>query len=136
MAHMWFGDLVTMRWWNDLWLNESFATYMAYLSMVEATRFTTGWQAFNSGMKNWAYRQDQLVTTHPISGVVADTEQTFLNFDGITYRKGAAVIKQLVAAMGMEGFRAGMRGYFKQHEYGNTTLSQWLDALGQGVGRD
>ena len=136
MAHMWFGDLVTMKWWNDLWLNESFATYMAYLSLDEATRFTTAWQAFNSGMKNWAYRQDQLVTTHPISGVVADTEQTFLNFDGITYGKGAVVIKQLVAAMGMEGFRAGMRGYFKQHEYGNTTLSQWLDALGQGVGRD
>ena len=136
MAHMWFGDLVTMRWWNDLWLNESFATYMAYLSLDEATRFTTSWQAFNSGMKNWAYRQDQLITTHPIAGQVADTDATFLNFDGITYGKGASVIKQLVAAMGMEGFRAGMRGYFAKHAFGNTTLSQWLDALGEGVGRD
>ncbi|MDA0301592.1 MAG: aminopeptidase N [Chloroflexi bacterium] len=136
MAHMWFGDLVTMRWWNDLWLNESFATYMAYLAMDESTRFTTSWQAFNSGMKNWAYRQDQLTTTHPIAGQVADTDATFLNFDGITYGKGASVIKQLVAAMGMEGFRAGMRGYFVKHAFGNTTLSQWLDALGEGVGRD
>ncbi len=136
MAHMWFGDLVTMRWWNDLWLNESFATYMAYLAMDESTRFTTSWQAFNSGMKNWAYRQDQLITTHPIAGQVADTDATFLNFDGITYGKGASVIKQLVAAMGMEGFRAGMRGYFAKHAFGNTTLTQWLDALGEGVGRD
>ena len=136
MAHMWFGDLVTMRWWNDLWLNESFATYMAYLALDEATRFTTAWQAFNSGMKNWAYRQDQLITTHPIAGQVADTDATFLNFDGITYGKGASVIKQLVAAMGVDGFRRGMRGYFQKHAYGNTTLSEWLDALGEGVGRD
>ena len=136
MAHMWFGDLVTMRWWNDLWLNESFATYMAYLALDESTRFTTSWQAFNSGMKNWAYRQDQLITTHPIAGQVADTDATFLNFDGITYGKGASVIKQLVAAMGIEGFRNGMRGYFAKHAFGNTTLSQWLDALGEGVGRD
>jgi aminopeptidase N len=136
MAHMWFGDLVTMRWWNDLWLNESFATYMAYLTLTEATRFKGAWQAFNSGMKNWAYRQDQLVTTHPIAGQVPDTDHTFLNFDGITYGKGASVIKQLVAAMGSEGFREGMRIYFKRHAFGNTTLSQWLDALGEGVGRD
>ena len=136
MAHMWFGDLVTMKWWNDLWLNESFATYMAYLSMTEATRFKTAWQDFNSGMKNWAYRQDQLITTHPIAGEVADTDQTFLNFDGITYGKGAAVIKQLVASMGMDGFREGMRIYFKRHAFGNTTLSQFLDALSEGVGRD
>ena len=136
MAHMWFGNLVTMRWWNDLWLNESFATYMAYLSLTQATRFTTAWQAFNSGMKNWAYRQDQLVTTHPIAGEIEDTDQTFLNFDGITYGKGAAVIKQLVAAMGLEGFRDGMRRYFRRHAFGNTTLSQFLDALNEGVGRD
>ena len=136
MAHMWFGNLVTMRWWNDLWLNESFATYMAYLSLTEATRFTTAWQAFNAGMKNWAYRQDQLITTHPIAGEVPDTEATFLNFDGITYGKGAATIQQLVAAMGMEGFRTGMRGYFKRHAFSNTTLSEFLDALSDGVGRD
>ncbi|MFN8585212.1 MAG: aminopeptidase N [Dehalococcoidia bacterium] len=136
MAHMWFGDLVTMRWWNDLWLNESFATYMSYLTLTEATRFRGAWQDFNSGMKSWAYRQDQLVTTHPIAGQVPDTEHTFLNFDGITYGKGASVIKQLVAAMGMDGFREGMRIYFRRHAFQNTTLSQWLDALGEGVGRD
>ena len=136
MAHMWFGNLVTMRWWNDLWLNESFATYMAYLSMVEATRFTAAWQAFNSGMKAWAYRQDQLVTTHPIAGQIRDTDETFLNFDGITYGKGAAVLKQLVAAVGMEGFREGMRLYFRRHAFGNTTLAEFLDAIGQGAGRD
>jgi len=132
MAHMWFGDLVTMRWWNDLWLNESFATYMSYLALVEGTRFQSSWQVFNSGMKNWAYRQDQLVTTHPIAGEVTDTDQTFLNFDGITYGKGAATIKQLVATMGMDGFRTGMRTYFQRHQYGNTSLSEFLDALQDG----
>ena len=136
MAHMWFGNLVTMRWWNDLWLNESFATYMAYLTLVEATRFGTAWQAFNSGMKAWAYRQDQLVTTHPIAGQVRDTDETFLNFDGITYGKGAAVLKQLVAAVGMDGFREGMRIYFRRHAFGNTTLAEFLDAIGEGAGRD
>ena len=132
MAHMWFGDLVTMRWWNDLWLNESFATYMSYLALVEGTRFQSSWQVFNSGMKNWAYRQDQLITTHPIAGEVTDTDQTFLNFDGITYGKGAATIKQLVATMGMDGFRTGMRTYFQRHQYGNTSLSEFLDALQDG----
>lgn len=136
LAHMWFGNLVTMRWWNDLWLNESFATYMSYLCMTEATRFKSAWQVFNAGMKNWAYTQDERVTTHPISGVVRDTDETFLNFDGITYGKGASAIKQLVAAIGIEGFRAGMRRYFKRHEYGNTTLADWLDDLGHGAGRD
>ena len=136
MAHMWFGDLVTMRWWNDLWLNESFATYMSYLCLVEATRFKSAWQVFNAGMKNWAYTQDERVTTHPISGVVRDTDETFLNFDGITYGKGASAIKQLVAAIGIDGFREGMRRYFRRHEYGNTTLADWLDDLGTGAGRD
>ena len=137
MAHMWFGDLVTMRWWNDLWLNESFATYMAYLVMHQATRFRAGaWPAFNARMKAWAYRQDQLVTTHPISGEVPDTDATFLNFDGITYGKGASVLKQLVAAIGPEGFRAGMRHYFRRYEWGNTTLQEFLGALEEGSGRD
>ncbi|MGE3960591.1 MAG: aminopeptidase N [Dehalococcoidia bacterium] len=136
LAHMWFGNLVTMRWWNDLWLNESFATYMSYLCLVEATRFKSAWQVFNAGMKNWAYTQDERVTTHPISGVVRDTDETFLNFDGITYGKGASAIKQLVAAIGIEGFQAGMRRYFRRHEYGNTTLADWLDDLGNGAGRD
>ncbi len=136
MAHMWFGDLVTMRWWNDLWLNESFATYMAYLALVSATRFTRAWTDFNAGMKAWAYRQDQLVTTHPIAGSVEDTDQTFLNFDGITYGKGAAVLKQLAAAIGPEAFRAGMRRYFQRYAFGNATLAQFLDALQEGSGRD
>lgn len=136
MAHMWFGDLVTMRWWNDLWLNESFATYMSYLAITTATRFTNAWQDFNGVIKNWAYRQDQLVTTHPISGTVADTDQTFLNFDGITYGKGASVLKQLVAAIGMDGFREGMRHYFRTHEYGNATLQQFLASLETGSGTD
>ena len=132
MAHMWFGDLVTMSWWNDLWLNESFATYMSYLALVEGTRFKSSWQVFNSGMKNWAYRQDQLITTHPIAGEVADTDQTFLNFDGITYGKGAATIKQLVATIGINDFRNGMRTYFQRHQYGNTSLAEFLDALQDG----
>ncbi len=136
MAHMWFGDLVTMRWWNDLWLNESFATYMAYLCLDEATRFTTGWQDFNASIKNWAYRQDQLTTTHPIAGEVADTDATFLNFDGITYGKGASVLKQLVATIGMEGFREGMRHYFRTYSFGNATLAQFLGSLEAGSGAD
>lgn len=134
MAHMWFGDLVTMRWWNDLWLNESFATYMSYLCMERATRFDSGWLDFASSIKNWAYRQDQLVTTHPIAGRVDDTDQTFLNFDGITYGKGASVLKQLVAAIGMDGFREGMREYFRRHAYGNATLADFLAALEHGSG--
>ncbi len=136
MAHMWFGDLVTMRWWNDLWLNESFATYMAYLALDRATRFTSGWQDFAASIKNWAYRQDQLVTTHPISGQVRDTDETFLNFDGITYGKGASVLKQLVASIGMDGFRDGMRRHFRAYEYGNATLSQFLASLEKGSGKD
>ncbi|MEE9278096.1 MAG: aminopeptidase N, partial [Dehalococcoidia bacterium] len=137
MAHMWFGDLVTMQWWNDIWLNESFASYMAYLAMHEATRFRAGaWPAFNSAMKAWAYEQDQLVTTHPISGDVPDTDATFLNFDGITYGKGASALKQLVATIGPDGFREGMRGYFKEFAWGNTTLRDFLGALEDGAGRD
>ena len=129
MAHMWFGDLVTMRWWNDLWLNESFATYMSYLALVQATRFgTASWKSFNN-IKSWAYRQDQLCTTHPVAGEVPDTEHTFLNFDGITYGKGAAAMRQLVAAIGLDAFRDGMRRYFRRHEYGNATLHDFLDAL-------
>ncbi|MDZ7728515.1 MAG: aminopeptidase N [Dehalococcoidia bacterium] len=136
MAHMWFGNLVTMRWWNDLWLNESFATYMSYLCLEQATRFTAGWQDFNGVIKNWAYRVDQLVTTHPIAGEVEDTDQTFLNFDGITYGKGASVLKQLVKTIGLDGFREGMRHYFRSYEYGNATLSQFLRSLETGSGVD
>ena len=137
MAHMWFGDLVTMRWWNDLWLNESFATYMAYLAMEHATRWSeSAWSAFHARMKAWAYEQDQLPTTHPIAGEVPDTDATFLNFDGITYGKGAAVLKQLVAFIGADGFRDGMRDYFRTHAWGNTTLSEFLAALERGSGRE
>ena len=137
MAHMWFGDLVTMQWWNDLWLNESFATYMAYLAMEQATRWSdSAWSAFHSRMKAWAYEQDQLPTTHPIAGDVPDTDATFLNFDGITYGKGAAVLKQLVAAIGRDGFREGMRDYFRTHAWGNTTLADFIAALERGSGRD
>ena len=137
MAHMWFGDLVTMRWWNDLWLNESFATYMAYLAMEHATRWSdSAWSAFHARMKAWAYEQDQLPTTHPIAGDVPDTDATFLNFDGITYGKGAAVLKQLVAFLGADGFRDGMRDYFRTHAWGNTTLADFLAALERGSGRE
>jgi aminopeptidase N len=136
MAHMWFGNLVTMKWWNDLWLNESFASYMAYLCLAEATRFKSAWQAFNAGMKGWAYRQDELTTTHPISGEVRDTDETFLNFDGITYGKGASVLKQLVHTIGIDAFRDGMRRYFKRYAYGNTTLHDFLETLNEGVERD
>ncbi len=137
MAHMWFGDLVTMRWWNDLWLNESFATYMAYLAMERATRWSdSAWSAFHARMKAWAYEADQLPTTHPIAGEVPDTDATFLNFDGITYGKGAAVLKQLVAFLGADGFRDGMRDYFRTHAWGNTTLADFLAALERGSGRE
>ena len=113
MSHMWFGDLVTMRWWNDLWLNESFATYMAYLAKERATRFTNSWVSFATDEKTWAYRQDQLPTTHPIVADIPDVEATHLNFDGITYAKGASVLKQLVAWVGEERFFDGLRRYFK-----------------------
>ena len=136
MAHMWFGDLVTMNWWNDLWLNESFASYMSFLALTENTRFTDAWQSFNSRMKAWAYRQDQLITTHPVAGEVIDTDQTFLNFDGITYGKGAAVIKQLVKTIGMPAFKSGMRRYMAEHAFSNTTLDDWLESLGEGVDQD
>jgi aminopeptidase N len=135
LAHMWFGDLATMRWWDDLWLNESFATYISYLTMVEATRFTNAWKVFNSDIKRWAYQQDQLVTTHPIAGAAADTEEAFLIFDGITYGKGAAVLKQLVQAVGRDGFREGMRLYFRRYAWKNATLAQFLACLEEASGQ-
>jgi len=135
LAHMWFGDLATMRWWDDLWLNESFATYVSNLALSEATRFEGAWRAFHADMKRWGYQADARSTTHPISGLVADTDATFYNFDGITYGKGAAVIKQLVAEIGREGFRAGLRTYFRRHAWGNATLADFLAALEEGAGR-
>jgi aminopeptidase N len=135
LAHMWFGDLATMRWWDDLWLNESFATYISYLTMVEATRFTNAWKVFNSDIKRWAYQQDQLVTTHPIAGAARDTEEAFLIFDGITYGKGASVLKQLVQAVGRDGFRDGMRLYFRRYAWRNATLRDFLGCLEEASGQ-
>jgi aminopeptidase N len=135
LAHMWFGDLATMRWWDDLWLNESFATYVSNLALADATRFDGAWRAFHADMKRWGYQADARSTTHPISGVVPDTDATFYNFDGITYGKGASVIKQLVAEIGPEAFRAGLRTYFRRHAWGNATLADFLAALEEGAGR-
>ncbi len=136
MAHMWFGDLVTMRWWNDLWLNESFASYMAVLSQADATGWTEAWTTFADTEKTWAYRQDQLPTTHPIVAEVPDIESIYLNFDGITYAKGASVLRQLVAWVGRDRFLEGMKRYHRRHEFGNTELSDFLAALEEVSGRD
>jgi len=135
LAHMWFGNLATMRWWDDLWLNESFATYVSNLALSEATRFDGAWRAFHADMKRWGYQADARSTTHPISGVVPDTDATFYNFDGITYGKGASVIKQLVAEIGHDAFRAGLRTYFRRHAWGNATLADFLAALEEGARR-
>ncbi|MFL6136486.1 MAG: aminopeptidase N [Frankiaceae bacterium] len=136
MAHMWFGDLVTMRWWDDLWLNESFASYAAVLAQSEATRWTSAWTTFANVEKTWAYRQDQLPSTHPIASDIIDIEAVRVNFDGITYAKGASVLKQLVAWVGRDEFIAGLRAYFRTHEWSNTSLQDLLDALEQSSGRD
>lgn len=136
MAHMWFGDLVTMQWWDDLWLKESFADFMGSFSQVEATRFTNGWITFANGRKSWAYRADQLPSTHPVTADIRDLEDAKLNFDGITYAKGASVLKQLVAYVGREDFLEGARRYFKNHAYGNTRLGDLLSVLEEVSGRD
>jgi aminopeptidase N len=136
LAHMWFGDLATMQWWRDLWLNESFATFISYLCMVRATRFKTAWEGFHAKIKAWAMRQDELVTTHPIAGDVPDTDATFLNFDGITYGKGASVLKQLLAFLGETAFRDGLRIYFRKFAYANATLEDFLACLEEASGKD
>ncbi len=136
MAHMWFGDLVTMKWWDDLWLKESFADFMGSYASVGATRWTNAWVTFANLRKAWAYRQDQLPSTHPIVATINDLEDAKLNFDGITYAKGASVLKQLVAYVGEEAFLEGARRYFKRHAYGNTTLSDLLRVLEETSGRD
>ncbi|UJP11218.1 aminopeptidase N [Microbacterium sp. KUDC0406] len=136
MAHMWFGDLVTMRWWDDLWLKESFADYMGAHASVAATRFTDAWVSFANRRKAWAYTQDQLPTTHPIVADIPDLEAAKLNFDGITYAKGASVLKQLVAYVGEDAFFEGARRYFAAHAYGNTTLDDLLVQLEDVSGRD
>jgi len=135
MAHMWFGDLVTMRWWDDLWLKESFADYMGTHAAAAATRFTDAWARFANSRKTWAYRQDQLPTTHPIVADIPDLEAAKLNFDGITYAKGASVLKQLVAFVGEDAFFEGARRYFAAHAFGNTTLDDLLDELEAASGQ-
>ncbi|MFA9445294.1 aminopeptidase N [Egicoccus sp. AB-alg6-2] len=136
MAHMWFGDLVTMRWWDDLWLNESFATFMAVLSQADATRWTNAWVTFLDAEKAWAKMQDQLPSTHPVADEMPDVESVHQNFDGITYAKGASVLRQLVAWVGQDAFLAGVRDYFQRHAWGNTDLGDFLAALERTSGRD
>ncbi|MFF4695497.1 aminopeptidase N [Streptomyces chattanoogensis] len=138
LAHMWFGDLVTMEWWNDLWLNESFATYtsIACQAYAPGSKWPHSWTTFANSMKTWAYRQDQLPSTHPIMAEIRDLDDVLVNFDGITYAKGASVLKQLVAYVGMDEFFKGVQAYFKAHAYGNTRLSDLLGALEETSGRD
>ena len=136
LAHMWFGDLVTMKWWNDLWLNESFAEYASTLATAEATEWKGAWTTFTALEKSWAYRQDQLPSTHPIVAEINDLADVQVNFDGITYAKGASVLKQLVAWVGQEKFLAGVASYFKKHAYQNTELADLLDELEAQSGRE
>jgi aminopeptidase N len=136
MAHMWFGDLVTMRWWDDLWLNESFASWAATWSQAEATRWRGAWTTFAQLEKAWAYRQDQLPSTHPVAADIPDIEAVEVNFDGITYAKGAAVLKQLVAYVGIDSFLAGLRRYFAEHEWSNATLQDLLAPVAEASGRE
>ncbi|MFD4949838.1 aminopeptidase N [Streptomyces sp. NPDC058409] len=138
LAHMWFGDLVTMEWWNDLWLNESFATYtsVACQAYAEGSKWPHSWTTFANSEKTWAYRQDQLPSTHPIMADIRDLDDVLVNFDGITYAKGASVLKQLVAYVGMDEFFKGVQAYFKAHAFGNTRLSDLLGALEKTSGRD
>src|SRR5215813_5417319 len=136
LAHMWFGDLVTMRWWDDLWLNESFATWAGTTAQAEATRWTSAWTTFAQLHKAWAYRQDQLPSTHPIAADIPDIAAVEVNFDGITYAKGASVLKQLVAYVGRENFLDAVRKYFAAHAWGNATLADLLAALEETSGRD
>src|SRR6195952_3345878 len=136
LAHMWFGDLVTMKWWNDLWLNESFAEYISTLATAEATEWHGAWATFASTEKSWAYRQDQLPSTHPIFANINDLDDVQVNFDGITYAKGASVLKQLVAWVGQEQFLAGVSHYFKKHQYSNTELGDLMLELEHTSGRD
>jgi aminopeptidase N len=136
LAHMWFGDLVTMRWWNDQWLNESFAEYMSTLGVAEATEWDECWTTFVASEKSWAYRQDQLPSTHPIVAEIRDLEDVLVNFDGITYAKGASVLKQLVAWVGREPFMRGVHDYFVKHHHSNTELTDLLTELEAQSGRD
>jgi aminopeptidase N len=136
MAHMWFGDLVTMKWWQDLWLNESFAEWASYMSVSESTKYKHAWTEFNSVRKNWAYRADQLTSTHPIAVEMEDLDAVRTNFDGISYAKGASVLQQLVAHVGRDNFLDGLRKYFAKHAYKNTELSDLITELQASSGKD
>lgn len=136
LAHMWFGDLVTMKWWNGLWLNESFAEWASTIATAEATEWTEAWTTFNAMEKTWAYRQDQLPSTHPVVAEINDLEDVQVNFDGITYAKGGSVLKQLAAWVGIEEFFAGVAAYFAKHEWSNTELSDLLTELEATSGRE
>ncbi|MGO1849843.1 MULTISPECIES: aminopeptidase N [unclassified Microbacterium] len=136
LAHMWFGDLVTMTWWNDLWLNESFAEWASTIATAEATEWEGAWTTFNAMEKTWAYRQDQLPSTHPVVAEIGDLEDVQVNFDGITYAKGGSVLKQLAAYVGIDAFFAGVGAYFRKHAFGNTTLRDLLVELEETSGRD
>jgi aminopeptidase N len=136
LAHMWFGDLVTMKWWNDLWLNESFAEWASTIATAEATEWTEAWTTFQAMEKSWAYRQDQLPSTHPVVATINDLDDVQVNFDGITYAKGGSVLKQLVAWVGIDAFFAGVAAYFAKHAFSNTELSDLLTELETTSGRD
>ncbi len=136
LAHMWFGNLVTMQWWDDLWLNESFAEWASHFANVRATRYTDAWSTFCNLRKAWAYRQDQLPSTHPIAADMVDLDSVRVNFDGITYAKGASALRQLVAWVGEENFLVGLREYFRKHAWGNTQLRDLLVELTAASGRD
>ena len=135
LAHMWFGDLVTMKWWNDLWLNESFAEFMSHLALAENTPYTEGWTGFMV-RKDWGLKQDQLPTTHPITAEIRDLADVEVNFDGITYAKGASVLRQLVSYVGRDAFFAGLHEYLTAHSYANATLADLLGELEKASGRD
>ncbi|TLS40916.1 aminopeptidase N [Streptomyces montanus] len=139
MAHMWFGDLVTLRWWDDIWLNESFAEYMGYQTLTEATRFTGTWTEFGVTRKPWGYEADQRPSTHPVApdpDAVPDTASALLNFDGISYAKGASALRQLVAWLGEKDFLAGINTHFARHKFANATLADFIDSLAQATERD
>ncbi|MGY0487140.1 aminopeptidase N [Streptomyces sp. WG-D5] len=137
MAHMWFGDLVTLKWWDDIWLNESFAEYMGYQTLTEATRYTDTWNDFGVARKSWGYDADQRPSTHPVAPEsVPDTASALLNFDGISYAKGASALRQLVTWLGEKDFLAGINTHFKRHKFGNATLADFIESLASGTERD
>ncbi|MDJ0377965.1 aminopeptidase N [Cryobacterium sp. PH31-L1] len=136
LAHMWFGDLVTMTWWNDLWLNESFAEWASTIATAEATEWHEAWTTFAVMEKSWAYKQDQLPSTHPVVATIRDLDDVLVNFDGITYAKGGSVLKQLAAWVGIDAFFTGVGSYFQKHQWGNTELRDLLVELEAASGRD